>query len=76
MLLCYGSADGVGTSFLSRKVSGASCSAIANISDCYAKMVLSEREVVKSIGTPRVLDLEPQILETVEENPSTSTAQF
>jgi AraC-like DNA-binding protein len=26
--------------------------------------------------TPRVLDLEPQILETVEENPSTSTRQL
>jgi hypothetical protein len=39
MVLCYGSADGVGlraqaTSFLSRKVSGASCSAFANISGC------------------------------------------
>jgi hypothetical protein len=33
-------------------------------------------ETPKSIPTLRVLDLEPQILETVEENPSTSTAQF
>jgi hypothetical protein len=64
MVPCYGSANGI---------------AFANISGCCRRENGNFRPRSVNRGqerTPRVLDLEPQILETVEENPSTSIHQL
>jgi hypothetical protein len=61
----------LGTNFVSRKVCDALCSAFANISGCFTPSTGTvDRDQERM---PRVLDLDTQILETMEENLSTST---
>jgi hypothetical protein len=78
MVFCYGSADGVGlrAQAFYRKNFRRVVFAFANISGCCTVRIYRENGTFRPTSvdrgqerTPRVLDLEPQILETVEENP-------
>jgi hypothetical protein len=84
MVLCYGSVDGVvprtqavnREKFPARRVPH-SQKFLAVVQRLRENRTFRPRSVDRSQEhTPRVLDLEPQILETVQENSSTSTRQL
>jgi hypothetical protein len=77
MVFCYGCADGVGISFVWRKVSDASCSAFPNISGCcHQRKFRTMQKVLQGFGTiyieghRRVLETRTDVLNIVSNNTS------